>query len=75
MIRLIMCNFFDGDDFHVMGENHHVKYRRGYLLHRINVAMYEQDIVFKWGVYNFNFDENGFPPKFYGEILEEPFKG
>jgi hypothetical protein len=38
MIRLIMCKLVDGDDFHMIGEHHHMKHRRGYHLHSIHVA-------------------------------------
>jgi hypothetical protein len=75
MIRLIMCKLLDGDDFPVVGEHHHMKQKRGYHLHSIHVAMSEQDIVIKWGVDNFNVDEDGISPKFYRDILEEPFRG
>jgi hypothetical protein len=37
--------------------------------------MSEKYIVNKWGVNNFNVDEDGFSPKFYWYILEEPFGG
>jgi hypothetical protein len=75
MIRLVMCKLVDGDDFPIVGEHHHSKHRRGYCLHSIHVAMSEQDIVIKWGIDNFNVDEDGFSPKFYRDILEEPFRG
>jgi hypothetical protein len=35
--------------------------------------MTEQDIVIKWGIDNFNVDENGLAPEFDRDILEEPF--
>jgi hypothetical protein len=35
--------------------------------------MIEQDIIIKWGIDNFNVDENGLALEFYREILEEPF--
>jgi hypothetical protein len=73
IIRLIMCKLVDGDNFPVMGKHHRTKHRRGYRLHNIHVAMYEKDIVIKWGVNKFNVDEDGFPPKFYENILEDPF--
>jgi hypothetical protein len=44
-------------------------------LHSIHVAMSEQDIVIKWGIDNFNVNQDGFSPKFYRDILEEPFRG
>jgi hypothetical protein len=34
-----------------------------------------QDIVIKWGIDKFNVNQDGFSPKFYGDILEEPFRG
>jgi hypothetical protein len=36
--------------------------------------MTKQDIIIEWCVDNFNVDENGFVPEFYGDILEEPFR-
>jgi hypothetical protein len=56
-----------------MGEHHGSKYGRGNYLHTIHVAMTEQDIVIEWGIDNFNVNENGLAPEFYGEILEEYF--
>jgi hypothetical protein len=75
MIRLIMYNLVDGDDFPVVGEYHHSKHRRGYHLHSIHVTTSEQDVVIKWGIDNFNVNEDGFSPKFYRDILEYPFRG
>jgi hypothetical protein len=75
MIRLVMCKLVDGDNFPVMGEHHRTKHRRGYHLHGIHVAMFEQDIVIKWGIDDFNVNKDGFSPKFYAEILEDPFMG
>jgi hypothetical protein len=70
-----MCKLVDGDDFLVMGEHHRTKHRRCYCLHSIHVATSEQDIVIKWGVNNFNFNQDGFSPKLYRDILEDPFRG
>jgi hypothetical protein len=70
-----MCKLFDGDDFPIMGEHQRTKHRRGYLLHSIHVATSEQDIVIKWGINNFNANQNGFSQKFYWKILEEPLMG
>jgi hypothetical protein len=75
MIRLVMCKLVDGDDFPVMGEHRHMKHRRGYHLHNVHVATPEQDIVIKWDIDKFNLNEDGFPPKFYRDILEDPFRG
>jgi hypothetical protein len=36
--------------------------------------MTEKDIVIKWGINNFNVNENGLAPEFYRDILEEPFE-
>jgi hypothetical protein len=36
--------------------------------------MTEQDIIIKWGIDNFNVDENGLAPEFYRDVLEEPFR-
>ena len=69
-----MCKSIDGDDFPITGEHHRTKHRRGYRLHIIHVATYEQDIVIKWGIDNFNVNENGLAPEFYRDILEEPFE-
>jgi hypothetical protein len=57
-----------------MGEHHGSKDGRGNYLHNVHVAMTEQDIVIEWGIDEFNVNENGLTPKFYREILEEPFK-
>jgi hypothetical protein len=65
----------DGDDFLDVGEHHHSKYIRGYCLHIIHVAMSQKDIVIKWGIDNFNVNEDGFTPKFYKDILEETLRG
>jgi hypothetical protein len=70
-----MCKLVNGDDFPVMGEHHHMKHRRGYRLHSIHVATSKQYIVIKWGIDNFKFNQDGFSPKLYGDILEEPFRG
>jgi hypothetical protein len=75
MVRLIMFNLVNGDDFPIMGEHHHSKHRRGHHLHNIHVATSEQDIEIKWGINKFNVDEDGFSPEFDGDILEEPFMG
>jgi hypothetical protein len=75
MVRLVMCKLVDGDDFPVVGEHHRSKHRRGHHLHGIHVAMFEQDIVIKWGIDNFNVDQYGFSPKFYRDILKEISKG
>ena len=72
MIRLVMCKLVNGDNFFVVEEHHRSKHRRGYRLHIIHVATSGQDIVIKWGVDNFDIDEDGFPPKFNWDILEEP---
>jgi hypothetical protein len=70
-----MCNLVDDDDFPIVGEHHHLKHRRCHRLHNIHVAMSEQYIAIKWGVDNFNVDEDGFFPEFDDDILEEPFRG
>ena len=70
-----MCKLVDGDNFPAMGEHHRTKHRRGYLLHIIHVAMSEKDIVIKWGINNFNVNQDGFSPNLYRDILEEPFRG
>jgi hypothetical protein len=75
MVRFIMCNLVNGDDFPIVGEHHRSKHRRGYFLHNIHVAMSKQDIVIEWGVDNFNVYLDGFSPKFDGDILEDPFRG
>jgi hypothetical protein len=75
MVMLIMCNLADDDDFTIVGEHHRLKHRRGYYLQIIHVAMSKKDIVIKQGVDNFNVDEDGFSPKFDGDILEDPFRG
>jgi hypothetical protein len=36
--------------------------------------MTEKDIVIEWGVDKFNINENGLTPKFYRDILEDPFR-
>jgi hypothetical protein len=36
--------------------------------------MAKQDIVLEWGLYDFDVDEDGFTPEFYGDILEDPFR-
>jgi hypothetical protein len=36
--------------------------------------MTKQDIIIEWGVDKFNVNENSLAPKFYGDILEEPFR-
>jgi hypothetical protein len=75
MVRIIMCNLVDGDNFPVVGEHHRSKQKRGYCLHSVHVATSKQDIVIKQGIDNFNIYEDGFTPKFDGEILEDPFRG
>ena len=75
MVRLIMCKLVDGDDLPIMGEHHHMKHRRGDRLHSIHVVASEQDIVIKLGIDNLNFNEDGFSPKFYGDILKNPYGG
>jgi hypothetical protein len=51
------------------------KQRRGYCLHSIHVEMSKQDIVIEQGVNNVHVYEDGFPPEFNGDILEDPFRG
>jgi hypothetical protein len=75
MVRLIMCDLVDGDDFSIMGKHRRSKHRRDYYLHRVHIATSKQDIVIKWGIDNLNVDEDGFSPKFDENILEEPFRG
>jgi hypothetical protein len=75
MVRLVMCDLVDGDDFPIVGEHHHSKIKRGHRLHSIHVATSKKDIVIKWSVDNFNVNEDVFSPEFDGEILEEPFRG
>jgi hypothetical protein len=70
-----MCDLVDGDDFPIVGEHHCLKHRRGYDLHSVHVATSKQDILIKWGIDNFNGDEDVFPPKYCGDILEYPFRG
>ena len=72
MVRLVMCKLVNGDDLPIMGEHHHTKHRRGDRLHSIHVVASEQDIVIKMGIDNFNVNEDGFSPKFYGDILTKP---
>jgi hypothetical protein len=72
MVSLVMCKLVDGDDLPIMGEHHRMKQRRGYHLHIIHVVAFEQDIVIKLGINNFNVNEDGFSPKFYGDILTKP---
>jgi hypothetical protein len=57
-----------------MWEHHRLKDERGNCLHSVHVATTKQDIIIKWGVDNFNVDENGLALEFYGDILEEPFR-
>jgi hypothetical protein len=57
-----------------MEEHHDSKDERGNYLHSVHVAMTEQDIVIKWGIDNFNVNENGLSPEFYRDILEDPFR-
>jgi hypothetical protein len=71
MVRPIMCNLVNGDDFPIVGEHHCSKQRIGYFLHSINVAMSKQDILIKWGVDKLNVYEDGFSSEFDVEILEE----
>ena len=70
-----MCNLVDGEDLPIVGEHHHLKHRRGHRLHNVHVSMPKKDIVIKWGIDNFNVNQDGFSPKLYKDILEEPFKG
>jgi hypothetical protein len=70
-----MCKLVDGDDFPIVWEHHRTKHRRGYRLHNIHVATFEQDIVIKRGVDNFNFNEDSFSPNLYNNILKYPFRG
>jgi hypothetical protein len=49
-----MCKLVDGENFPIVGEQHCLKHKKGYLLHRIHVATSEQDIVIKWGINKFN---------------------
>jgi hypothetical protein len=56
MIRLVMCNLFDGDDFPLVGKHHCSKHRRIHRLHNIHVSMSKKYIVIKWSVNKFNFD-------------------
>ena len=72
MVRLVMCKLVDGDNLPIMGEHHCTKHRRGDRLHSIYVVVSEQDIVIKLGIDNFNVNEDGFAPKFYGDILTKP---
>jgi hypothetical protein len=72
MVRLVMCKLVDGDDLPIMGEHHCMKPRRGDHLHRIHVVVAEQDIVINMGIDNFNGNEDGFSPKFLGDILTKP---
>jgi hypothetical protein len=64
----------NGNDLPVIGEHHGSKDRRGNYLHRVHVATTKQDIVIKWGIDNFNVNENGVSPEFYRDILEEVFR-
>jgi hypothetical protein len=75
MVRLIMCNLVDGENFPIVAEHHHSKHKRGYCLHSVHVAMSKQYFVIKWGIDNFNVYEDGFAPNFDGDILEESFRG
>jgi hypothetical protein len=72
MVRLIMCKLVDGDDLPIMREHHFMKHRRGDCLHSIHVVTPKQDIVIKMGIDKFNVNEDGFSPKFYGDILTNP---
>jgi hypothetical protein len=38
MVRLVMCDLVDGDDFIIVGEHHLSKQKRGHFLHSIQVA-------------------------------------
>jgi hypothetical protein len=73
-VRLIMLNLINGNDLPIMGEHHGLKYERGNSRLSVHVATTEQDIVIKWGIDNFNVNENGLTPEFYNDILEEPFR-
>jgi hypothetical protein len=57
-----------------MGKNHCLKDGRSNCLHSIHVATTEHDIIIKYGIDNFNVNEDGLAPEFYGDILEEPFR-
>jgi hypothetical protein len=73
MVRLVMCQLVNGDDLPIVGEHHRTKHRRGDRLHSVHVVASEQDIVIKRGIDNFNVNEDGFAPKFYGDILTKPY--
>jgi hypothetical protein len=51
-----------------------MKHRRGEHLHSIHVVSSEQDIAINLGIDNFNVNEDGFSPKFYGDILTKPYE-
>jgi hypothetical protein len=59
----------NSDDLSVVGEHHHVKYKRGDCLHSIHLATSKKYIVIEWGI-----DKDGFPPDFSTNILKEPFR-
>jgi hypothetical protein len=59
----------NGDDLPIMGEHHCMKHRRGDGLHRIHVVASEQDITITLSIDKFNVNEDGFSPKFDGDIL------
>ena len=68
-----MCKLVDGDDLPIMGEHHRMKHRRGDYLHSINAVASKQDIVIKMSINKFNVNEDGFAPKFYGDILTKTY--
>jgi hypothetical protein len=74
MVRLVMCKLVDGDDLPIMGEHHRMEHIRDDRLHSIHVVASEQDIVIKLGINNFNINEDGFSPKFYGDIWQIPIE-
>jgi hypothetical protein len=51
-----------------------VKHRSGHKLHSVHVATSKQDVVIKWSVDNFNFNEDSLSPEFNRDVLKEPFK-
>ena len=74
MVRLVICNLFDGDDFPIVGEHHCLKDGRCHCLHSVHLATTEQDIVIEWSVDNFDVYENSLSPEFNGDVLEDPFR-
>jgi hypothetical protein len=67
-----MCKLVDGDDLSIVGEHHCMKHRTDDCLHNIHVVASEKDIVIELCINNFNVNEDGFSPKFYGDILTKP---